>query len=46
MLAERDTAAAQKLAGEMILDFNRYNTDVAHFRALRLKLLEALKNEQ
>jgi len=42
MLAERDAAAAQKVAAEMILDFNRYNTDVVHFRALRRQLLDAL----
>jgi hypothetical protein len=42
MLAERDKAAADKLAAETILDFNRYDTDVARFRARRLQLLELL----
>lgn len=42
MLAERNPAAAQKLAAETILDFNRYDTDVAHFRARRLQLLRGL----
>jgi hypothetical protein len=42
MLAERDPTAAQKLAAEIILDFDRYDTDIAHFRAHRTQLLEAL----
>jgi hypothetical protein len=42
MLAERDPDAAQKLAAQMILDFDRYDTDVQHFRARRMELLEAL----
>lgn len=42
MLAERDPAAAQKLAAEMVLDFDRYDTDVKQFRARRIELLEAL----
>ncbi|MCC6126176.1 MAG: DUF4091 domain-containing protein [Pirellulales bacterium] len=43
MLAEKDSAAAQKLAAELILDFDRYDADIAHFRALRRQLLEALE---
>ena len=43
MLAERDPALAQKLAAETVLDFDRYDTDVARFRARRLRLLEALE---
>ena len=42
MLAERDPAAAQKLAAEMILDFDRYDTDIARFRARRVQLFELL----
>ena len=42
MLAERNPAVAQKLAAETILDFNRYDTDVARFRARRLQLLQGL----
>ena len=42
MLAERDAAAARKLAAETVLDFDRYDADVARFRAHRLQLLEAL----
>jgi hypothetical protein len=41
-LAERDPATAQKLAAETILDFDRYDTDIHHFRDRRLQLLEAL----
>jgi hypothetical protein len=43
MLAERQPATAQKLATEMILDFDRYDTDIARFRARRLQLLESLE---
>ena len=46
MLAERDPAAAQKLAAETILDFNRYDTDVARFRARRLQLLQTLAKDE
>ena len=42
MLAERNRDAAQKLAAEMIVDFDRYDTDIARFRARRLRLLEAV----
>lgn len=42
MLAERDPAVAKKLAAETVLDFDRYDTDIARFRARRLRLLEAL----
>jgi len=43
MLASRDPTAAQKLAAETtILDFDRYDTDIARFRARRLQLLQAL----
>ena len=41
MLAERNAAAAQKLAAETILDFNRYDTDVARFRAWRCNFCKA-----
>jgi hypothetical protein len=43
MLAERNRDTADKLAAETILDFDRYDTDVAHFRARRLRLIEALE---
>jgi hypothetical protein len=42
MLADRDPATAQKLAAETIIDFDRYDTDIARFRARHLRLLEAL----
>jgi hypothetical protein len=44
MLAERNSALAQKLAAESILDFNSYDTDITNFRARRLKMLKALEN--
>jgi hypothetical protein len=43
MLAEQNPSLAQKLATETILDFDRYDTDVARFRARRLQMLEALE---
>ena len=43
-LNERDPAKAQRLAGEHILAFDRYGTDVAHFRATRRELLENLSS--
>ena len=43
MLSERDPALAKRLAEETIPDFNRYDTDIARFRARRLELLRALE---
>jgi hypothetical protein len=43
MLAERDPAAAHKIAGETILDFNRYDTDIPRFRDRHLQILEMLE---
>ncbi len=45
MLAEKDLDAAHKLAAKHILDFDRYDTDVAAFRATRQALLQALSEE-
>jgi hypothetical protein len=42
MLAECDPDAAQRIASKMVLDFDRYDTDVQQFRACRRELLEAL----
>ncbi len=41
-LAERDAAAADRLAAKHVIDFNEYNTDVRAFRATRRELLERL----
>ena len=41
-LAERDPAAAKRLATKHILAFDKYNTSVEAFRATRRKLLERL----
>ncbi len=41
-LAERDPEAAMRLAGNHVLDFDQYNTDVKAFRATRRELLTAL----
>ncbi len=41
-LAERDPETAMNLAKKHILDFNRYDTDVATFRATRDEILERL----
>ncbi len=45
-LAERDKAAAQKLAETFVLKFDQYNTDVTAFRAARRELLERLSKGQ
>lgn len=42
MLAERDAAAAGRLAARHVLDFDRYDTDAKQFRATRRELLERL----
>jgi hypothetical protein len=42
MLAERDPKAAEKMAAEIVVDFDRYDTDIARFRARRVQLLDAL----
>jgi hypothetical protein len=41
-LAERDPAAAAHLADKHVLNFDKYDTDVSHFRATRRELLELL----
>jgi len=41
-LAERDPAAAERLVKKHVLDFNKYDTDLAAFRATRHELLERL----
>jgi hypothetical protein len=41
-LSEKDAAAAQALAGRLVLDFDRYNTDVSAFRLARHELLSQL----
>jgi len=42
MLAERDPAAAKRLVGRHVLDFDRYNCSIDAFRATRRELLEFL----
>ncbi len=42
LLGERAAAAAKQLVSKHVLDFHRYNTDVAAFRATRRELLERL----
>lgn len=41
-LAERDPAAAEQLAARVVLAFDRYQTDVPAFRAVRHELLDRL----
>jgi hypothetical protein len=45
MLAERDKEAAMKLVAQQVLDFNRYECDVAKFRATRRQLLMMLSGD-
>lgn len=40
LLADKDPAAAQKLADKHVLDFDKYDTDVERFRATRRDLLQ------
>ena len=42
MLADANPDAARRLAERLILDFDRYETDIAVFRAVRMELLNAL----
>jgi hypothetical protein len=42
-LARQNPAAAQALAAKMVLDFDRYNTDVNGFRNIRRELLRGLR---
>jgi hypothetical protein len=42
MLADRDPAAAARLAAKHVLAFDKYNTDVSDFRATRRELLTLL----
>ncbi len=45
-LAERDAAAAKRLAETFVIDFDKYNTDVAAFRAARREILERLSQTE
>lgn len=45
-LAEKDAAGAQELAGKLVLDFDRYNTDLRTFRAVRRELLSRLSGSR
>lgn len=46
MLADKDPVAAQRLAGSLVLAFDRYETDVATFRGIRRELLDTLSKFQ
>lgn len=41
-LAERDPGTASRLASTHVLEFDRYDTDIARFRATRRELLQTL----
>ena len=40
LAAEKNPQAAQRLAATLVLDFDRYDTDIGRFRSARRKLLE------
>jgi hypothetical protein len=40
LTAEKNPQAAQRLAATLVLDFDRYDTDIGKFRSARRKLLE------
>ncbi len=44
MVAAKDPACAQAFANDMVLDFDRYNTSIPHFRAIRRQMLEFLSS--
>lgn len=44
LLAERDGAAARRIVERHVLAFDRYQTDVAEFRAVRRELLQRLSD--
>ena len=46
LLAEKDPAAAQQLAERLVLDFDRYDTSLATFRATRRELLRQVGQTQ
>lgn len=46
MLSEKDAPAAERLASRIVLAFDRYQTDVSAFRAVRSELLEKLARKR
>jgi hypothetical protein len=44
-LEKKNPAKAKELIESIVKDFNSYDTDIATFRAIRVKLLEALNNQ-
>jgi hypothetical protein len=44
MLAEKDRARADALAGQIVFSFNRYETDIETFRSIRKQILESLSD--
>ncbi len=45
-LAQKNPAASQDLAAKLIVDFDRYNTDLNTFRILRRELLKQVSQQQ
>ena len=45
-LAQKDPAAARNLAERLIVDFDKYNTNIGAFRAARRELLERLAERE
>lgn len=44
MLEKKNPELAMKLANTLVYDFDKYDTDIVHFRAIRKQLLTALEN--
>lgn len=44
-LGQKDSVTARQIAESMVFNFQMYDTDIAHFRKTRIKLLEALSEQ-
>lgn len=44
LLEKKDPEQARRLTNQLVYDFDKYDTDIVHFRAIRKQLLQALEN--
>ena len=45
MLSEKNNEQAWNLAAKLVLDFDKYNTDIKAFREIRKEILQLLSEE-
>jgi hypothetical protein len=45
MLSEKNNEQAQEFAANLVLDFDRYDTDIKAFREIRKEILHLLSEE-